>query len=122
MTATATNKKYENANGNSNNNPPEKECVNSNSNPEENTPETAITHPEQDTQEDTDTELCQEEERKILFLKAAQGYGMIFGFGGGYILSGILSELGLQAGKFECVILCMFAGIAIGTLLSNKKS
>lgn len=63
----------------------------------------------------------QEGERKILFMKAAQGYGMILGFGVGYILSGILSELGFVAGKFECVILCMFAGIAIGYLISNKK-
>lgn len=71
--------------------------------------------------EEEDTE-DPEEEKKILFMKAAQGYGMIFGFGVGYILSGILSELGLQAGKFECVIVCMFAGIAIGSFLSNRKN
>ncbi|MCQ2510197.1 MAG: hypothetical protein MJ116_07000 [Lachnospiraceae bacterium] len=74
-----------------------------------------------DGESDQDEDV-EESERKILFLKAAQGYGMIFGFGAGYILSGILSELGLQAGKFECVILCMFAGIAIGSILTNKKS
>lgn len=58
---------------------------------------------------------------KKSFLKAAQGYGMIFGFAGGYILSGVLSEIGFQAGKFECVILCMFAGGIIASLLSSKK-
>lgn len=63
----------------------------------------------------------QEPERKIGFLKAAQGYGMIFGFGVGYILSGVLSEMGFQAGKFECVILCMFAGIIIGSLAGGKN-
>lgn len=78
--------------------------------------------------EDSDTPASEgededdaEPERKILFMKAAQGYGMIFGFGVGYILSGILSELGFAAGKFECVLLCMFAGMGIGYLISNKK-
>ncbi len=62
-----------------------------------------------------------EEEKKVLFLKAAQGYGMILGFGVGYILSGILSEFGLEAGKFECVIICMLAGMAIGYLVSKRQ-
>ncbi len=62
-----------------------------------------------------------EEEKKTGFFKAAQGYGMILGFGAGYILSGILNELGIAAGKFECVIVCMMAGMAIGYLVSNRK-
>lgn len=74
------------------------------------------------TAEDEDEEEeAPEEERKVLFLKAAQGYGLILGFGVGYILSGLLSELGFQAGKFECVILCMFLGALIGYLLSRKS-
>lgn len=72
--------------------------------------------------EDAEEESLPEPERKILFMKAAQGYGMILGFGVGYILSGLLSEIGIPAGKFECVILCMFAGLAIGYLISNKKT
>ncbi len=73
---------------------------------------------------DTPSEEKEEpvQEKKVLFMRAAQGYGMIFGFGIGYILSGILSEMGFAAGKFECVIVCMLAGMAIGYLISNKKS
>lgn len=67
------------------------------------------------------TEEEEELEKKFLFLKAAQGYGMIFGFGIGYVLSGILSEMGFAAGKFECVIICMFAGILISGLIGDKK-
>lgn len=68
-----------------------------------------------------EAEEVEETEKKVLFLKAAQGYGMILGFGAGYILSGLLTEIGIPAGKFECVILCMFAGMAIGYLISKKK-
>lgn len=74
-----------------------------------------------DTEEIEEAEEDVTEEKKVLFLKAAQGYGMIFGFGAGYILSGLLTEIGIPAGKFECVILCMFAGMAIGYLISKKK-
>lgn len=98
-----------------------KELLNSEST--DNTAEGALLDEDVTTsEEDEQDEDTVESGRKILFMKAAQGYGMIFGFGFGYILSGILSELGLQAGKFECVILCMFAGIAIGSILSNKKT
>lgn len=76
---------------------------------------------DQSSSDETESASEEPEEHRILFLKAAQGYGMILGFGGGYILSGILSELGLQAGKFECVIVGMIAGMAIGYLISNKK-
>lgn len=67
------------------------------------------------------TEEDEEPEKKFLFMKATQGYGMIFGFGIGYVLSGILSEMGFAAGKFECVIICMFAGILISGLIGDKK-
>ncbi len=76
--------------------------------------------PEEEAPMETESEE-EEPEKRVLFQKAAQGYGMILGFGFGYILSGILTELGIPAGKFECVILGMFAGMAIGFLVSNRK-
>ncbi|MDO4615886.1 MAG: hypothetical protein Q4B03_00300 [Lachnospiraceae bacterium] len=83
-------------------------------------------NPDSRSEENTTIEAIEDEqeevsEKKVLFLKAAQGYGMILGFGIGYILSGILNELGIQAGKFECVIVCMLAGMAVGYLISKKR-